>query len=303
MKYACRYLPISEDTQNQGLYVIAGGYTHIDANTIYPPTFHPTGYQFDADKGRILQEYQVVYIAKGKGDFRTTASGRHRIVAGSMFILFPGEWHTYKPDISTGWHEYWLALRGRDVHSLLQSYGITRSNPIMEIGVHEGIVSDYTQLVEELLSESVGYTHIAASFAQLILARASAYSQRLSLAYSPLHINIEQARSQLLTNYTQPFDFEEYCRTTGMSYHNFRREFKRITGFSPSRYQMQLKINEACRLLQYTHLSVGDISARLGFESIFYFSRLFKQKTGVSPLNYRSQTLPHLAANNSNTED
>lgn len=292
MKYACRYLPISAETQNNSIYVIAGGYTHISANTSYPPTFHPTGYHFDAKTGRILHEFQLVYIAKGRGSFESSASGTHHIVAGTMFALFPGEWHRYQPDSQTGWHEYWIAFRGHEVHNMLQGYQINRAKPVVEVGVHERIVNDYLQLIEELQAEAVGYTQVIAAQAQLIMAHTAALSQRRSLAYSPLNISIEQAKAQLLTNYTQPFDFVSFCNHAGVNYNNFRREFKRITGFSPGHYHMQLRLDEACRLLQYTHNPVGQITQQLGFESIYYFSRLFKQKIGISPLKYRAQFLP-----------
>ncbi len=292
MKYACRYLPISVETQNNGLYVIAGGYTHVDANTVYPPSFHPTSYHFDAKTGRILHEFQLVYIGKGRGSFESTSAGKQHITEGTLFALFPGEWHRYQPDPVTGWHEYWVALRGSDVYSLLQDRQLTRSKPVMEVGVHERIVNDYVQLVEEMQTEAVGYTQVVAAQAILIIAHAAALSQRKSLAYSPLNNCIEQAKSQLLTNYTQLFDFAEFCHNSGVNYNNFRREFKRITGFSPGHYHMQLRIDEACRLLQYTHYSVGQITRELGFDSIYYFSRLFKQKVGVSPVNYRAKFLP-----------
>lgn len=55
-------------------------------------------------------------------------------------------------------------------------------------------------------------------------------------------------------------------------------------------YFLQLKINEACRLL-LDHVPVKDIAFRLAFENPYYFSRLFKKKTGLSPTEWQRGAL------------
>ena len=60
---------------------------------------------FNPEHGRILaDEYQLLYIVEGKGVLQTRAAGNFRVGGGDMFMLFPGEWHSYMPDESTGWN-------------------------------------------------------------------------------------------------------------------------------------------------------------------------------------------------------
>jgi len=59
---------------------------------------------------------------------------------------------------------------------------------------------------------------------------------------------------------------------------------------SPIEYFISLKLAEAKRLITETDLNISQIAAALGFSSIHYFSKLFKQKTGVSPSRYGKQT-------------
>ena len=64
----------------------------------------------------------------------------------------------------------------------------------------------------------------------------------------------------------------------------------------PGQYQIQIRLNKARRLLRNGTLSIAAIAEQLGFESIYYFSRLFKKKTGCSPLAYRkglNSQIPH----------
>ena len=63
------------------------------------------------------------------------------------------------------------------------------------------------------------------------------------------------------------------------------REFKRYYGVTPYQYILDRKIAVARRLLLVTNMKVFEISAQLGFSDEYYFSDLFKAKTGVSPLD------------------
>jgi AraC-like DNA-binding protein len=63
--------------------------------------------------------------------------------------------------------------------------------------------------------------------------------------------------------------------------------FKKYTGVPPVQYHLDLKILRAKEMLLYTDKSVKEISYDLGFQSIYYFSRIFKNKLGVSPSEIR----------------
>jgi AraC family transcriptional regulator of arabinose operon len=53
-------------------------------------------------------------------------------------------------------------------------------------------------------------------------------------------------------------------------------------------YFIHLKIQEACKLLVLSRLSISEIAYELGYEDPYYFSRIFKKVMGTSPLQYRS---------------
>ena len=62
-----RYLTINLSDQSWGLAINSVGRQSIAENEVYPPQGHPTRYLFDTSKGRVLNEYQLLYITKGKG--------------------------------------------------------------------------------------------------------------------------------------------------------------------------------------------------------------------------------------------
>jgi AraC-like DNA-binding protein len=85
---------------------------------------------------------------------------------------------------------------------------------------------------------------------------------------------------------------EELSALAGRSLSSFKRDFQAIYRTAPARWFREQKILKAKGLLQGTNLSVTDIGLRVGFESPAHFSRVFRQTTGQTPLQFRQQTGP-----------
>jgi two-component system response regulator YesN len=60
---------------------------------------------------------------------------------------------------------------------------------------------------------------------------------------------------------------------------------------SPTHYQQMIRLSRAKELLCETTLRIGKIAERVGFECPYYFSRIFKAKTGMTPGEYRQTSL------------
>ena len=91
-------------------------------------------------------------------------------------------------------------------------------------------------------------------------------------------------------NYTLNLTVAEYAKLACKSVPTFNREFKKIFNDSPSKWVIKKRLALASELLRNTPLSVGAIGDECGFENQTHFSRVFKQKLGVSPLQFRSRS-------------
>ena len=67
------------------------------------------------------------------------------------------------------------------------------------------------------------------------------------------------------------------------------RLFKKYEGIGISEYVTQQKIQLSKELLKEGKMKIYEIADLLGFESAFYFSKVFKKVTGLSPKDYRNQ--------------
>lgn len=73
----------------------------------------------------------------------------------------------------------------------------------------------------------------------------------------------------------------------GLSPFHFARAFKASTGMPPHRFQIELRIERAKKMLESTDISIADVSAALGYDDPGYFARLFYKEVGFTPTQYR----------------
>lgn len=100
---------------------------------------------------------------------------------------------------------------------------------------------------------------------------------------------IESIQQYLTINVGKNIRIEDLCTEFSYSRSYLSRRFKSKTGQTLAAYAMQLKINEAKRLMRETDLNISQISSRLSFESPQYFSRFFKRMTGMTPTEFRKR--------------
>jgi len=113
------YLPVDDDAMDWGLYLTGAGRGRIPACQSYPPPGHPSLYQFEWGRGRTLPEFQIILVTDGHGVFESRPTGVRVIEPDTLILLFPGVWHRYRPDPSSGWRERWISLNGALVHRLM----------------------------------------------------------------------------------------------------------------------------------------------------------------------------------------
>lgn len=79
------------------------------------------------------------------------------------------------------------------------------------------------------------------------------------------------------------------CSIFYLSESTLRRMFFSTCGMTPVQYITDVRMNAAKNMLIYDNIPVNAVAVRCGFASPYYFSRIFKQKTGLSPSEFRKQ--------------
>jgi len=246
--------------------------------------------------------YHVVIYTKGRNFFRL--KGESCVIRpGILALTSPGELH-----------DFYLTERGTAVYSEMTFAFADAAGQPLQIPFHqllalyEGFDMPGVKLPIHLSAKK---THEARAILTGIFTRLTQRpSGRLEIAreilslfsliirecYLP-QINImtpepnpiRKACDYIEMNYMKPMEIHELAGIAGMSTGYFFRTFKKQTGWTPITCQQKLRIEAAKTLLRSSHLRCKEIAGKVGYEDVYYFSKLFKKIAGLSPMAYRKK--------------
>jgi len=285
-----KYLTPGEYDKEWGLYLNVAGTANILPGVEYPSKEHPTGYYFKWPNGRVLNEYQINYITRGSGVYQSKTS-KFQIKQGSVLLIKPGDWHRYKPLNSTGWEENYIGFNGSVAKKLMTNSHFNIYKPVTFIGYRDEIIDIYYQIFECIKAEKPGFQQVSAGMVMKLLGFLVSFDKQRSFIESRVEKIIQNACFIIRQNIENEIDFRNFSEENNIGYSYFRKMFRKYTGLPPLHYHMDLKIIRSRELLLSTDKSIKEISYELGFGSAYYFSRMFKKKNGISPVQLRNKAL------------
>jgi len=88
-------------------------------------------------------------------------------------------------------------------------------------------------------------------------------------------------------NYCYNLSLDGYAKLCNRSLSSFKRDFYKVYGTAPARWLLHQRLAHALKLLCTSDKTINDVSFESGFENSSHFSRVFKNRYGSSPLQYR----------------
>lgn len=285
-----KYLVANERDALWGLTVSTVGYDELSPDEHYPTQGHADGYYFDVDRGRVLNEYQMLYLLEGEGTFSSEHVPETRIKAGDIFLLFPDEWHSYHPKHGSNWKSYWIGYKGKNMDDRVRYGFLSPDKPIYHVGYSSDIVRLYKSAITAAREEAAYSQQILAGIVNNLIGVMYSLERNIMLnrksGYADL---INKARERIRQGVEENLTMQHVAEELGVGYSNFRKLFKEYTGMSPAMFQQDLRLQRAKELLSTTDLSIKEIAYRLCFDSPDYFSSKFRIKTGCKPSEYRGK--------------
>jgi AraC-like DNA-binding protein len=280
------YLPYSEEDEKLGMVCITVGTVEVAPNTVYPPrkNDHPVLFRSVAE-GRTLPNFQIVYITKGQGIFNAEGV-THTVNPGSMLLIMPGMRHSYKPVFEIGWHEYWVGFNGAFFMKLIREGILSKEHPFFEMGLHEQYLNIFDSIFEEVRAQRPLYQFKAGVGVMMLLGEMLSHERRKEQP-NYYQKTVEKAKYLMEFNVYGAINLSSIAEQIGISTSRLNEIFKTYTSMTPYQYYIHIKILKAERLLEQPNVSVKEAAFRLGFEDQYYFSRLFKNKTGVTPSRWK----------------
>jgi AraC-like DNA-binding protein len=199
----------------------------------------------------------------------------------------PGQWHRYKPRKSTGWVEHYVGFDGFIAHQIYGRPWFTQKGAVLEIGNREEIIDTYYKIFNYVIQERPGYQQVSAGMVMKLLGYIVSMDKQKGFTGKRVEKIIQNACFTIRENVDKEVNFQLFAQKNNIGYSYFRKMFKRYTGVPPVQYHLDLKVLRAKEMLLHSDRSIKEISYQLGFQSVYYFSRLFKTKLGVSPSDIR----------------
>jgi AraC-like DNA-binding protein len=226
------------------------------------------------------KNYQIGLVKQGKGQF-FVGDTIFPIKEGQLFLIHPGRIHSGKPDEQLGWSIDTIAMKVSFVEELFDS------KTAIKFG---DFVVDDSELKTQFLKTFDLLTTFQSSIeneGKLYLLLSDLIKSKAAASHNEINENqvtaVDRAINYITKNYKLSFSLDELADQSFLSKFHLLRVFKSKTGLTPYAYQMQLKLNEARRMI-FQNASLTEIAHDLGFSDQAHFTNTFKKHAnGANP--------------------
>lgn len=232
-------------------------------------------------------QHIFIYCTKGKGDIYIN-NLKIEINPNQFFIIPKNCKHEYKANIEDPWSIYWFHFNGDLADNLYNRFESTRTNNYKNIPFSKERINSFEKIFA-LFNSNYLENHLEyANLLTLNFISSFVYHDFESdIKGSSDNTTVNAIIQFLANNLDKKLTLAEIASTFNYSKSYLHTIFKSKTGYPLLVFFNLKKIQKACELLNYTDMSIKEISFEVGFEDPLYFSRIFKNFMGKSPRHYK----------------
>lgn len=240
---------------------------------------------FDTVRPGGRNDFQLIYLAGGSADFLIDGTFRH-LKEGHVILYYPQDPQQYHYELKNQPEVYWLHFTGNGAEKWAARAGFPGSG-FCRTGLQSEFVLLFRKIIQEAQLKKSRCHILSALYTRELLELLIRHAE--SGADSSRHTSelVEKAIIDFHQFYQQSFQIQDYAASLNVSVCWFIRCFKRYTGVTPQRYITDIRIAKAKELLYSSTFTCSEIASGVGYPDPLYFSRIFKQETGMSPQMFR----------------
>ena len=229
----------------------------------------------------IRNYYLFVLVNKGEATL-FYKNGAMKFGSHDMLVMCPGEKIHYVAE--TPWSIQWVGLYGQTVENYMWELSVDGDHPIVRIEHYY----ELEQMLEELYQISMERTEYAKCKQIALIYRF--FSLLLQNSTKQLQYNISESVKTIIDyNFCRAITVQEIAHTLHVDPAYLTRNFTQKYGIAPKERLIDKRIEYAKRLLRESDASIKEIAISVGYVDQLYFSRIFKKREGLSPLEYRKK--------------
>ncbi len=286
------YFPVNHTAIATGFYLTGAGVERIAPRASYPLPDHPEMYQFSWKTGRVLPEYQLVFLSAGHGEFESLETGAVHVQAGAALIILPDVWHRYRPKSHTGWTVYWLSFNGQVPHFWQQAGLLTSASAVYSQATNTLPVRTLEQIVQRAVKSPQDPGSASLSSLALIAGMLAAtpngrpidgfrhYSARPANSAGPV---LQRAMEIIWNHSHRDLSVKVIAGQLGVSTRTLERSFRKAVGRTVLEELTSCRIARAQLMLRNTRLPIKRIAYAAGFSSPTHLAVVFQRTLGQTP--------------------
>jgi AraC-like DNA-binding protein len=249
--------------------------------------YYPVANNHYRSRKKGAKQFIFIYCTKGKGEI--TIGDKTTIINPNQFFILPKNTkHTYKADDNDPWSIYWFHFNGSFSEEIYNRYSKTDYDYYKNIPFSKSIIDQFDKIFDLFNSNYLLHQIEYANLLSLNFISSFIYHDFQSINKTQQSDNlIDSVKGYLLNNLDKNFTLDELASKFNYSKSYLHTKFKVETGYPIMVFFNLKKIQKACEYLNYTDMSIKEISYKIGLDDPLYFSRIFKNFMGKSPRNYR----------------
>lgn len=235
--------------------------------------------------------YLVHYITHGSGIFECESS-TYGLHTGDVFMIVPDTLVSYRtlPDDPLAF--CWFCFSGERAAEILPRIGLSLQSPVRHLHSRYSI-NELIKQCSDMLESPAPYNDfmVQALLCHILSNLADSYSMSTEAETGRKDIieeHIERAIGYIRFNYMKPLSIQDVAGYVGLERSYFSKIFHKYTGITAQKYLLQERLQHSRQLLERTSYTLKEISSYVGIKDEYYFSRVFKMETGMSPSQYRA---------------
>ncbi len=236
-----------------------------------------------------MQSVQLLLTLEGEGKLRYQEKD-YRLTPGSAMLINTWNPHEYQA-LDDGWKFKYLHFHGGMSDDYL-TYINTQFGPVFPL--HKRVFREAEERIDAIFRETDGtgipdYPTVSSNIYSILTSFLSSKNTVGSAQKSAAAI--QQAAAYIAENYSRNITTQEIADAAYLSRSYMSELFSKTYGMSPHEYLTMYRLSYVKEKLLNSRISVSEIAEQTGFRDVFTLSRVFKQKFGMSPSEYRKSMM------------
>lgn len=231
----------------------------------------------------IRNHYFIHFVYRGSGRFEVEGKVYH-LNSGQLFLIYPGQLTYYEADKEDPWFYRWIELNGSFSETLLNAAGLSKASPILTDKEGFPIGEALKRIVDQ---GETSFEFLMSNFWAFIATMNTGNTSNKNM--DPSEEYVRKAENYIKLNLYRKITINEIAEYVGINRSYLSRLFKQYKGISTQQFMIASKLDMAAQYLKKKSLSVAEIGKSVGYSDPLEFSKAFKSRFRVSPVQWRNE--------------